>query len=58
MKIDAVLFDMDGTLIDSEPFWLAAEVELMAEFGYEWTSQDQANCLGGRSNGWGSTCQT
>ena len=43
----AVLFDMDGTLIDSEPYWLAAETELMSRFGYAWTQEDQATCLGG-----------
>ena len=43
----AILFDMDGTLIDSEPLWLMAEAELMADFGYPWTSADQAECLGG-----------
>lgn len=43
----AVLFDMDGTLIDSEPYWLIAETELMAEFGHVWTKSDQAHCLGG-----------
>ena len=47
MKIEALLFDMDGTLIDSEPYWLASEIELMAEFGYKWTTEDQAACLGG-----------
>lgn len=43
----AILFDMDGTLVDTEPLWLISETELMDEFGYAWTSQDQANCLGG-----------
>lgn len=43
----AVLFDMDGTLVDTEPMWLAAETELMARYDYEWTVRDQANCLGG-----------
>lgn len=43
----AVLFDMDGTLVDTEPMWLASETELMARFGYKWTHEDQANCLGG-----------
>lgn len=43
----AVLFDMDGTLVDTEPMWLASETELMARFGYVWTSEDQAHCLGG-----------
>ena len=43
----AVLFDMDGTLIDSEPLWLKSEVELMARYGSEWTRSDQEFCLGG-----------
>ncbi len=43
----AVLFDMDGLLIDSEPFWLEAEIELTARSGYGWTLQDQSACLGG-----------
>lgn len=43
----AVLFDMDGTLVDTEPMWLASETELMQRFGYEWTVEDQAHCLGG-----------
>jgi len=43
----AVLFDMDGTLIDSEHLWLAAEIEVMAELGAAWTPTDQAACLGG-----------
>lgn len=38
---------MDGTLVDTEPMWLASETELMARFDYEWTYADQANCLGG-----------
>ncbi len=43
----ALLFDMDGTLVDTEPMWLASETELMQRFGYEWTLEDQAHCLGG-----------
>ena len=43
----AILFDMDGTLIDSEPLWLKAEIEIMAEVGCVWDQQDQINCLGG-----------
>ncbi len=38
---------MDGTLVDTEPMWLASEIDLMNQFGYEWTEADQANCLGG-----------
>ena len=43
----AVLFDMDGLTIDSEPQWLEVERELTARFGYQWTLEDQAFCLGG-----------
>ena len=45
--MSAILFDMDGTLIDSEPLWLQAEIEVMAELGCHWDQQDQINCLGG-----------
>ena len=44
---DAVLFDMDGTIVDSEPLWLAAELAVMAELGGPWTPADQEACLGG-----------
>ena len=44
---DAVFFDMDGLLVDSEPEWLKSESEITAAFGYQWTSQDQVACLGG-----------
>ena len=38
---------MDGTLVDTEPMWLASEIDLMNQCGYVWTEEDQANCLGG-----------
>lgn len=43
----AVLFDMDGTLIDSEHLWLEAEIEVMSDLGSDWNSRDQEHCLGG-----------
>ena len=45
--LQAVLFDMDGTLINSEPYWLIAEKELMLRYGHVWTDADQAYCIGG-----------
>lgn len=45
--MQAVLFDMDGTLINSEPYWLIAETELMSRFGHKWSDFDQAYCIGG-----------
>ena len=44
---EAVLFDMDGLFIDSEPDWHDAESEIMRTNGYDWTPQDQLQCLGG-----------
>ena len=38
---------MDGLTINSEPQWLEAEIELTAPYGYNWTTEDQAACLGG-----------
>jgi HAD superfamily hydrolase (TIGR01509 family) len=43
----AVMFDMDGLLIDSEPLWLEAETAVMARLGASWSEQDQAQLLGG-----------
>lgn len=42
----AVLWDMDGTLIDSEPDWIAAETALAAEHGVEWTHEDGLAMVG------------
>ncbi len=33
----AVLWDMDGTLVDTEPYWMRAEHELVAAHGGVWT---------------------
>jgi beta-phosphoglucomutase-like phosphatase (HAD superfamily) len=44
----AVLWDQDGTLIDTEPYWIAAEFELVAEHGGSW-SHEQALQLVGNS---------
>ena len=42
----AVLRDMDGTLVDTEPYWMAAEHALVAEFGGTWTDADGASLVG------------
>lgn len=47
LRPEAVLFDMDGLLVDTEPYWLETERELMAEFDVQWTTEDQLFCLGG-----------
>lgn len=42
----AILWDMDGTLIDTEPYWIAAETELCAAHGVEWTHSDGLGLVG------------
>ena len=42
----AVLFDMDGTIIDSEPYWLASEQALAAEHDGVWTANDGLGVIG------------
>ncbi len=35
----AVLWDMDGTLVDTEPYWIAAEYAIVAEYGGQWSDE-------------------
>jgi HAD superfamily hydrolase (TIGR01509 family) len=44
---DAVLFDLDGLLIDSEPVWYAVEEAAVKKLGGTWSLEHQANCVGG-----------
>lgn len=45
-KPAAVLWDMDGTLVDSEHYWLTSEQDLAASVGAVWTEQDGLNLIG------------
>ncbi len=42
----AVLWDMDGTLVDTEPYWLAAEHALVEEHGGLWTDEHARQLVG------------
>ncbi|HVE98405.1 MAG TPA: HAD family phosphatase [Mycobacteriales bacterium] len=45
----AVLFDLDGLLIDSEPLWTIAETELFASLGdVPWSTAAKRACMGHR----------
>ena len=37
---------MDGTLVDTEPYWMASEHELVAAFGGTWTDDDARSIVG------------
>lgn len=43
----ALLFDMDGLTIDTEPYWLETELSVAAAHGYDWTEADQEMVYGG-----------
>ena len=44
----AVLFDMDGLLVDTEPVWTVAEIELADRLGSRWTPEIKAAVVGTR----------
>lgn len=46
--MDAVLWDMDGVLVDSEPLWTVAEIELAAQLGGTWGPEIKALVVGTR----------
>jgi HAD superfamily hydrolase (TIGR01509 family) len=43
----AVLFDLDGLLVDSEPVWFEVERAVMAKLGGQWGQGDQEALIGG-----------
>lgn len=46
-ELQAVLFDMDGTLVETESLWHESEVVTMAKFGATWSLEEQKFALGG-----------
>jgi len=43
---DAILLDMDGLLVDSEPLWFEIERGFCRDRGFDWTLDDAAGCVG------------
>lgn len=42
----AVLWDMDGTLVDTEPYWMAAETPLVESCGGTWSHEQALRLVG------------
>ncbi len=42
----AVLWDMDGTLVDTEPYWIQTEFELAERYGGTWSEAHALNLVG------------
>jgi HAD superfamily hydrolase (TIGR01509 family) len=57
-RLDAVLFDMDGVLVNSERWWNEARVAFALAHDRRWTPDDQALCMGGNSREWAEIMQT
>jgi len=47
-ELKAVIFDMDGVLVDSEPFWRRAQVRIFGEVGLSLTPADTEQTMGVR----------
>jgi beta-phosphoglucomutase-like phosphatase (HAD superfamily) len=55
--IKAVLFDLDGVIVDSEPWWYAVRIEWAAARGLTWTEADNRACMGLNSRDWARIMQ-
>lgn len=45
-SLQAVLWDMDGTIVDTEPYWIRAETALVESFGGRWSSAEAEALVG------------
>jgi mannitol-1-/sugar-/sorbitol-6-/2-deoxyglucose-6-phosphatase len=52
MRNQAVIFDMDGLLIDSEPFWQEAGIETLMQFGVNLSTEQYHSSTGLRTKEW------
>ena len=50
--IEAVIFDLDGLLIDSEPYWDKARSIMAAEVGKDWNKDDHRAVMGVSTSEW------
>lgn len=50
--VNAVLFDLDGLLVDSEPVWFRVRTEMFERVGMKWTEGDQKELMGKSTGAW------
>jgi sugar-phosphatase len=50
MNTKAVIYDMDGVLIDSEPLWIRTEIEILGKLGFPITHEMCAKHMGLRTS--------
>jgi len=44
--LSAIIFDLDGVLADSEPWWSEIDAELLAEYGVTYRGEYHRNVVG------------
>lgn len=52
MPIEAVIFDMDGILVDSEVYWKAVREDFARDHGRDWTMDDHKRAMGRNTIEW------
>lgn len=57
MPIQAVIFDMDGVLVDSEEYWWQSRVEFADKLGKHWSFDDQRTAMGRNTLEWAQVMQ-
>jgi len=57
MPIEAIIFDMDGVLVDSEVYWDKSRVDFARERGKTWTDEFQRLAMGRSTVGWAGVMQ-
>lgn len=50
--IEAVVFDLDGVIVDSEPVWEQVRRQVVAEYGGTWTPEAQRRIMGMSTGEW------
>jgi HAD superfamily hydrolase (TIGR01509 family) len=50
--IDAVVFDLDGVIVDSEPVWEQVRRDVVGELGGRWTGDAQQHLMGMSTAEW------
>jgi HAD superfamily hydrolase (TIGR01509 family) len=51
-SFDAVVFDLDGVLVDAEIWWDEVRIDFARRHGRTWTEADRAAIMGANSFGW------
>lgn len=53
--VEAVIFDLDGVIVDTEIWWDDVRREFAVDHGRRWTLEDRAAVMGANSRQWSAT---